>query len=329
MRKVIISLAPVAGPSPVNPDELAKDVVKSVQAGAAMCHLHCKKKTGELTPDTCVIIESFEKICAQTDVVVQASTGGISNMTIEERCNPLEYWRVESASLNGGSTNLGEAVYRNSFDDIRYCAKQCYEKEILPETEVFDIGMINNVEMVAKEMPFREPILYNLVFGHKGGMQPTIEALTAFRSFVPEGRLWGVTHFGRDNWTFLAAAIAMGATVVRIGFEDSAYLDENTTAQYNYQVVEKLVELIHAMGLEVATPQEARRMLNLAPKTKDNASKSKCNSAAGCSGNCGGNCTCGGHGHHHHHDEKQTADISKLASVDIEAIVRSVLNGMK
>ncbi len=325
MRKVIISLAPVAGPSPVNPDELAKDVVKSVQAGAAMCHLHCKKRTGELTPDTCVIIESFEKICAQTDVVVQASTGGISNMTIEERCNPLEYWRVESASLNGGSTNLGEAVYRNSFDDIRYCAKQCYEKEILPETEVFDIGMINNVEMVAKEMPFRDPVLYNLVFGHKGGMQPTMEALAAFRSFVPEGRLWGVTHFGRDNWTFLAAAIAMGATVVRIGFEDSAYLDENTTAQYNYQVVEKLVNLIHAMGLEVATPQEARRMLNLAPKSKDNAAKSKCNSAAGCGGKCGGNCSCGGH----HHDEKTNNDLNKLASVDIESIVRSVLSQMK
>ncbi|MCI8372876.1 MAG: 3-keto-5-aminohexanoate cleavage protein [Lachnospiraceae bacterium] len=318
MRKVIISLAPVAGPSPVDPDRLAEDVVKSVQKGAAMCHLHCKKRTGELTPDTCVIIESFEKICAKCDVVVQASTGGISNMTIEERCNPLEYWRVESASLNGGSTNLGEAVYRNSFDDIRYCARQCYEREILPETEVFDIGMINNVEMVAKEQPFREPVLYNLVFGHKGGMQPTMEALAAFRSFVPEGRLWGVTHFGRDNWTFLAAAIAMGATVVRIGFEDSPYLDEQTNAQYNYQVVEKLVQLIRAMGLEPATPAEARQILNLAPKSKNGAAPSKCNTAAGCGGTCGGNCKC-----HSHDTKKQTGMI------DIESIVRQVMAELK
>lgn len=321
-RKVIISLAPVAGPSPVNPDQLAKDVVKSVKAGAAMCHLHCKKRTGELTPDTCVIIESFEKICAQTDVVVQASTGGVSNMTIEERCNPLEYWRVESASLNGGSTNLGEAVYRNSFDDIRYCAKQCYDKEILPETEVFDIGMINNVEMVAKEMPFRDPVLYNLVFGHKGGMQPTMEALAAFRSFVPKGRLWGVTHFGRDNWTFLAAAIAMGATVVRIGFEDSAYLDEHTTAQYNYQVVEKLAHLIRAMGLEPATPKEARQMLNLAPKSKERAMASKCNAAAGCGGKCGGNCSRHGQG-------VQTVSGNTISGVDVEGIVRAVLQEIR
>lgn len=317
MRKVIISLAPVPGPAPVNPDMLSEDVVKSVRAGAAMCHLHCKTRAGNLTPDTCVIIESFEKICAKTDVVVQASTGGISDMTIQERCNPLEYWRVESASLNGGSTNLGEAVYRNSFDDIRYCAKQCYDREILPETEVFDIGMIHNVEMVAKEMPFREPILYNLVFGHKGGMQPTIEALTAFRSFVPEGRLWGVTHYGRDNWTFLAAAIAMGATVVRIGFEDSAYLEDGVTAEYNYQVVEKLVQLIRAMGLEPATPQEARRILNLIPKSRENATQSHCNRAAGCGGKCGGDCGC--------HSNKTSIE-ERLSQVDIEAIVREVMN---
>ncbi len=200
--------------------------------------------------------------------MVQASTGGISDMTIEERCYPLEYWRVESASLNGGSTNLGEAVYRNSFDDIRYCAKMCYDKKIIPEIEVFDIGMLNNIKIVSEEQPFQDPILYNLVFGHKGGMQPTIEALTAFRSFVPKDHLWGVTHFGRDNWTFLAAAIAMGATVVRIGFEDSRYLDDHTQADYNWQLVERLVHLIHAMGKEVATPDEVRQMLHIAPRKK-------------------------------------------------------------
>ena len=70
-------------------------------------------------------------------------------------------------------------------------------------------------------------------------------------------------HFGCDNWTFLAAAIAMGATVVRVGFEDSHYLDEGVDAEYNWQVVEKLVNLIRAMGLEPATPDEARKMLNM------------------------------------------------------------------
>lgn len=266
MNKVILSVAPVAGPDPLLPEVLAEDIEKCKEAGASVCHLHCKTREGKLTPDISNLTDAFEQILAKTDIVVQASTGGISDMNIEQRCYPLEYKKVESASLNGGSTNLGEAVYRNSFDDIRYCSEMCYSKGIIPEVEVFDIGMIHNMELVRQEKPFRSPLLFNLVFGHKGGMQPTVEALAAFRSFVPKDCLWGVTHFGRDNWTFLAAAIAMGATLVRVGFEDSRYLEEGVAAEKNYQLVEKLANLVRAMGMETATPEDVRSMLNIQPK---------------------------------------------------------------
>ncbi len=99
--------------------------------------------------------------------------------------------------------------------------------------------MIYNIRMTQQEVPYRNPVLYNLVFGHKGGMQPNMECLTAFRAAVPADALWGVTHYGRDNWEFLAAAIAMGAAVVRIGFEDSRYLAPGRTACANYEEVEK------------------------------------------------------------------------------------------
>lgn len=266
MKKVIISLAPVQAQTEIDSSLLAQDVEKSVKAGASMCHLHSREQDGSLTADPSYMIECFEKIRLRTDVVIQASTGGVSDLTIQERCNPLNYEKTETASLNGGSTNLGESVYINSFDDIRYCAKAVYEKEIIPEIEVFDIGMIHNMESVAGELPFRDPILYNLVFGHKGGMQPTMESLTAFRSFVPRNALWGVTHFGRDNWNFLAAAIAMGASIVRIGFEDSSYLAPGKHAVYNYELVEKLSQLIRAMGFEPATPSEARDIMHTIPK---------------------------------------------------------------
>lgn len=265
MRKVILSVAPVAGPSPVNPDELAADVIRCAKEGAALCHLHAKNREGKLTPDTSVMIESFEKITAGCDIVVQASTGGISEMTIEERCLPLEYKKAESSSLNGGSCNLGEAVYHNSFDEIRYCAKKVYEHAIIPEYEVFEIGMINNIMTVSEELPCRKPILFNLVFGHKGGMQATIDHLIAFRSMVPKSPdvLWGVTHFGRADWSFLAAAVAMGASLVRIGFEDSNYLAEGVRAGHNYEVVAKMANLLRAMGMEPATPAEAREILRI------------------------------------------------------------------
>ena len=85
---------------------------------------------------------------------------------------------------------------------------------------------------------------------------------------MPADARWGVTHYGRDNWDFLAGAMALGASVVRIGFEDSAYLAPGEYAQYNWQVVERLVQLIHAMGLEAAAPEEARRILHTLPKTR-------------------------------------------------------------
>lgn len=264
MDKVIISLAPVnAATGPFEIQETAEDIIKSIDAGASMCHLHSRNKDGKLTPDISVMSEIFNQVLRQRDVVVQTSTGGVSEMTIKERCNPLNYIEAETASLNGGSTNLGEAVYRNSLEDIRYCAEVCYDKKILPEIEVFDIGMIENINRLREEQPFRDPMLFNLVFGHRGGMQPTIEALYAFRAFVPKDCLWGVTHFGRDNWAFLSAAIAMGASEVRIGFEDSAFIDADKSADKNYQLVERLVELVKAMGLHVATVLETREILKL------------------------------------------------------------------
>lgn len=265
-RKIVISVAPVAAGSPVDADALAKDMEKCARAGASMCHLHCRRPDGSLTPDTDYMYECFDKILARTDLVVQVSTGGVSEMDIRQRCLPLDYPKTETASLNAGTTNLRDAVYLNTFDDIAYCAKAVYQRGIIPDVEVFDIGMINNIQLTADRLPFRRPIFYNLVFGHKGGMQPTIDSLIAFRSMVPKDACWGVTHYGRDNWDFLAAAIAMGAKTVRIGFEDSNYMDENQYADHNYQLVERLVTLVKAMGLSPATPDETRKIMGTLPK---------------------------------------------------------------
>lgn len=262
-RKIIISLAPVKAGTPVDRAALAADVEKCVALGAGMCHLHCRRPDGALTPDTTEFVATFEDILARTDVVVQASTGGISDMTIEERCHPLDYHRVESSSLNGGTTNLNGSVYVNTDTDIDYCARRSYERGIIPEVEVFDIGMIYNVERSARTQPYRRPIFYNLVFGHRGGMQPDMTCLQAFRSAVPADARWGVTHYGRDNWDFLAGAMAMGASIVRIGFEDSAWLAPGVYAEHNWQVVERLVQLIHAMGLETAAPDEVREIMGI------------------------------------------------------------------
>lgn len=263
MRKVIISVAPVEAGAPIDKEALVEDVAECAKKGAAMCHLHCRSLDGRLTKDIGELEDIFDRIAKRTDLICQVSTGGVSDMSIEERCRPLRYPGAESASLNAGSTNLGEAVYINSFADIRYCAQEVYSRGIVPEIEVFDIGMIYNIRLTKEQVLYREPVIYNLVFGHKGGLPANMECLTAFRAAVPKDALWGVTHFQRDNWEFLAAAIAMGASIVRIGFEDSAHLAGGRRAAFNHQLTEKLVRLLRAMDLEAASPQEARGIMNI------------------------------------------------------------------
>lgn len=263
MRKIIIALAPVKSGDRINYNSLSCDIVKSIDKGATICHLHSRDSNGNLTTDCSEMINCFDKIVEQRSVITQASTGGISDMSIEERCLPLQYDVVKSCSLNAGTTNLGEHVYINSFDDIRYVSNLAYRKEIFPEIEVFDIGMIQAIEKISEEAYFKKPRLFNLVFGHPGGMDATIENLIAFRSFVPKNDLWGVTHYNRKNWDFLTAAMIMGATDVRIGFEDSSFLDKDIEATNNYELVEKLAQIIKSIGYSVATSDDARQILKL------------------------------------------------------------------
>ena len=119
MRKVIISVAPVEAGTAIDKEALVEDVAECAKRGAAMCHLHCRSLDGRLTKNTGELEDIFDQIAMRTDLICQVSTGGVSDMSIEERCRPLQYPGAESASLNGGSTNLGEAVYINSFADIR------------------------------------------------------------------------------------------------------------------------------------------------------------------------------------------------------------------
>jgi len=268
MRKVIISLAPVsAADTRVEPAEVAAEVVQAEKLGAAMVHLHVRDRTGKLTPDVTDFAETIGLIRRDSNLILQASSGGISDMNMEQRCAPLfKCSLVEMTSLNGGSTNLGDAVYANSLADILYCATVAAEKDIVPEYEVFEIGMINSICQLESQIKVSKPMLINTVFGHRGTMPATIDALVHFSHFVPKDALWGVTHFGRQGFDFLAAAIGMGADLVRIGFEDSKFLAPEKRAENNLQLVEKLAGIIRGMDLEVATPDEARRIMNIKPK---------------------------------------------------------------
>ncbi|CAK7048759.1 MAG: 3-keto-5-aminohexanoate cleavage enzyme [Desulfovibrio sp.] len=261
---VLISVAPVAATDTnVDPESVARDVIACAKAGAGMVHLHVRDRHGRLTPNLDAFKDTVERIVKETDVVVEASTGGVSAMTIEERCAPLYYDAVECASLNVGSVNLGESVYANPIGDVKKCVKAIIEQGKTPEVEVFELGMVHTTRKLYEEFEFRDPLLFSIVLGHEGAAPATSEALIALRASIPPNMVWGITHAHREDDDIIAAAVAMGAKTIRVGFEDSAFITKGRRAESNLPLVEHYVKLLRAMGKEPMLPAEARMFFNI------------------------------------------------------------------
>lgn len=270
MDKVILSVAPVsAAPHKIIPSEIADDVFECYKQGAAMVHLHVRDENAALTPDTSLVAETVRLIREKCDIIVEISTGGVSNLTIKERCAPIYEPFTEAVSLNVGSVNLGKSVYQNPIDDVKYCVKELIAHGKFPETELFELGMVHTMAKLAEEFDFPTPILFALVFGHEGELPATENALKHMVSYVKEcfeGRndiIWGYTQANRKDWDMMRYALNYGAGSLRVGFEDSDHLDPETKVAKNSIIVKKAAELVRECGKEPATAKEARRILKI------------------------------------------------------------------
>lgn len=228
-----------------------------------MVHLHVRDREGNLTPDMTLLEETLRLIRKDSDIIIEVSTGGVSNLNIKERCMPLYSDLVEACSLNVGSTNLGKAVYANPIDDVEYCVQEILKQKKTPEVETFEIGHSWTMKKLMEKYQFVEPVLFSIVLGHEGEAPATPQALATMIQMIPEKAVWGITHANRTDFSLLAGALGMGAKTVRIGFEDSRHLDENTVVDSNALLVEKTVKLIHAMDKEIMTPAEAREYFKI------------------------------------------------------------------
>ena len=169
--------------------------------------------------------------------------------------------RVEVASLNMGSVNFGEDVYVNRLPDIRYWARRMKEAAVAPELEIFEIGMIPVVRKFIDEGVIKPPYHFNFILGARWAMPADPRCLFYLRSMLDEDMGWGLVQDGMTDLSLLATAIGLGASVVRVGFEDSVFYAPGKAADTNIQLVEKLASLIRQIGFEVASTQEAREML--------------------------------------------------------------------
>lgn len=268
-RKIIVAVAPVGKAveapaiNPLTPEEVAKEVIGCNLAGASMVHLHVRDSQGEQTEDISDFSKTLDLIRESSDIIIQGSTGGLSSLTLEERCVSVTDPRVEVASLNMGSVNFGEEVYINRLPDIRYWAERMASNNVVPEMEIFEAGMVAASQMLIGEGAIKPPFYYNFALGAHWAAPADPGSLFYLSSLLPIGIPWSVVHDGMQDFALLATAIGLGASGIRVGFEDSVQYAPGKTAATNVRLVEKIVSLVRRIGYEVAKPDEAREMLGV------------------------------------------------------------------
>jgi 3-keto-5-aminohexanoate cleavage enzyme len=264
-RKIILAVAPTGGwgrgnNNPITPDAIARDVIACAEAGAAVVHMHARNENGELTTDLAPFSRTVAAIKASCDIILEASTGGLSNLTAAERVLPVSSDDAEMGSLNIGSLNFEDAVYHNSLPDVRFWIDAMVRSGVKPSLEIFDTGHLETARHLIQDGLVARPCNFSLIFNVRWGMRYDPVLLTYLKSRLPAGSRWGaILIHSRDFSDHLQAAQA-GATVLRVGFEDS--LDYNgSTATSNAELVTALRAELEVAGFSIASAPEARAML--------------------------------------------------------------------
>jgi uncharacterized protein (DUF849 family) len=299
-RKVIITCAvtgsihtPTMSPHiPITPDEVARSAIAAAEAGAAILHLHARDpKDGRPTPSAEIFMEFLPRIKQQTSAVVNITTGGGHGMTLQDRLQAPLKAKPEMCSLNMGSMNFGlypmldkykdwqhdwepqyleasrDFIFRNTFKDIEYILKElgegCGTKF---EFECYDVGHLYNLAHFLDRKLVKPPLFVQTIFGILGGIGPDHENVMHMRTIANklfgDQYQWSVLAAGRHQMPLISMAAIMGANV-RVGLEDSLWLGRGQLADSNAAQVTRIREILAGLSLEIATPEEARKLLDL------------------------------------------------------------------
>lgn len=248
----------------LTPEEIAQDAYECFQAGASIVHVHARDTNGNPTQSGKVYARIKELIANKCDIIFQPSTGGAVWHTADERVEPL-YTGPEMATLSSGTCNFGRDIFVNSQEYMERFAVEMRERNIKPEIEVFERGMIENAVRLVKKGFLESPLHFDFVMGVPGAVPGNIDDLLHLVRSIPVGSTWTVAGIGRYELPLAVHGILMGGHV-RVGFEDNIYYSKGVLADSNAQLVERIVRIAKELGREIATPDEARRILGIGGK---------------------------------------------------------------
>ena len=252
---------------PLTPDEIAADVVACAKAGAAIAHLHVRDENGKnsmATENFVEVVGKVRKVIADEglDIVLNLTTSG-SAFSEELRVAHLPALMPEMCSYDPGSMNWANSyVFLNTPAFLEKLGTKCKALDIKPEIEIFDAGMIGNVEYYLTKGFLQEPLHCQMVLGVPGGMPSSLESIAYLLPKLPRGSTWSITGIGKSHVPMMLAGLAADCDGLRVGLEDNIFLEKGALAT-NAQLVARAVALGSMAGREIATAEEARQILGL------------------------------------------------------------------
>ncbi|QIQ22481.1 3-keto-5-aminohexanoate cleavage protein [Zophobihabitans entericus] len=248
---------------PMTPEEIAQDVYECWQAGAAIAHLHMRDDNGLGTMDKARFKKTVELIKQKCDIVLNLTTSGDLNATDETRMEHLIELKPEMGSYDCGTMNWAHStVFMNHPAFLEKLGQVMIDNQVKPEIEIFDAGMIYNSLYYMKKGIIQAPAHYQFVLGAPGGSTATVENLVYLKSQLPAGSTWSALGIGQGHIPIMLAALALGGHI-RVGLEDNVFYAKGRLAKSNAELVERAVRLVKEANKEVASPDEARAILQL------------------------------------------------------------------
>ena len=258
---------------PYTPVEIAEEARRAYEAGATIVHIHARTDDGAPTWERETFARIMEEVKARCPVLINWSTGGAGPMT--SRISHLSL-RPHIAALNMGSMNYAKwsparqdfafkFVFANPFEDIIGFARAMKEHGAKPEMECFDTGHTASHEVLADLGLLEKPYHFSFIMGVLGGIPASARHLAFQASQVPAGSRWKVIGISREQWPLAMAALSLGGDV-RVGLEDNFYLPSGDMAKSNGDLVAAGARMAKDLGREVASVDEARALLSLAPR---------------------------------------------------------------
>lgn len=275
MQKLIINFTPtgmiptkeITPHVPYTPEEISLDVLKAAELGASMAHIHARNENGVPTYKKEVYKEIISRIRKKNkDILLCVSTSGRGFSEFKKRSEVLdikEPYKPDMASLTLSSLNFNKQTSINSPDMIKAFAKKMLDNDIKPELEAFDIGMINYAKYLIKRELLKPPYYFNLILGNIACAQANLLNVGIMLNELPPNSVWALAGIGNYQLSINSLAVVWGGGV-RVGLEDNIWYDpERTKLATNEELVKRVVEIAKAIGREIATPREARQILNL------------------------------------------------------------------